>query len=113
VILSPGLNRITVIAAADQSQVYGMILDPKTSQPLPNARVALQGDRGEYSVQTDQAGRFLFGKIIPGEYRICAWTDIAPERVAEEATWEQAGCQSRIIPIAPASEVEIDLKAAP
>jgi hypothetical protein len=113
VILSPGANRLTIVAAADQSQVYGVILDPNTSRPLPNARVALQGDRGEYSVQSDQVGRFLFGKIIPGDYRICAWTDIAPERVAEEASWEQAGCQSRIIPIAPSSEVEIDLKAAP
>ncbi len=113
VIVSPGVNRLTILAAADQSQVYGVILDPKTSRPLPNARVALQGDRGEYSVQSDQVGRFLFGKIIPGDYRICAWTDIAPERVEEEASWEQAGCQSRIIPIAPSSEVEIDLKAAP
>ncbi len=113
IVISPGVNQLTVIAAADQSQVYGVILDPTTSRPLPNARVALQGDRGEYSVQSDQAGRFLFGKIIPGDYRICAWTDIAPQRAEEEANWEQAGCQSRIIPIAPSSEVEIDLKAAP
>ena len=49
--------------------------------------------------------------MIPGEYRICAWADIAPEAVEDEASWEQAGCADRIIPIDPASEIEIDLRA--
>jgi hypothetical protein len=115
VILSPGVNHLTVVAAADQSQVFGIVRNLKTAQlvPVPHARVALQGDRGEHLVQADQAGHFLFGKVIPGEYRICAWTSIAPERVEEEVSWEQAGCQSKIITIDPSSEVEIDLRAAP
>ena len=91
----------------------GQSCAPTTGRPLPHGRVALDGDGGRLRVQSDQAGRFLFGKVIPGEYRICAWADIAPERVADEAEWERAGCENKIIPIDPDSEVEIDLTAAP
>ena len=76
-------------------------------------KMRVQGDRGDHVVQADQTGRFLFGKVIPGDYRICAWTDIAPEQVAEEAAWEAAGCAQKIIPIDPESEIEIDLRASP
>ncbi|MBK5291868.1 MAG: carboxypeptidase regulatory-like domain-containing protein [Acidobacteriia bacterium] len=114
VILSPGVNRLTVVVAADHARVFGVVRGaPETHQPVPQGRVALHGDRGKYSVQADQAGRFLFGKVIPGEYRICAWANIAPERVEEETSWEQAGCQPKTISIGPSGEVEIDLRAAP
>ena len=113
VTVSAGLNHFDVTLAADHGQVYGTILDPSSGRPLPHARVALDGERGRSHVQSDQAGRFLFGKVIPGEYRICAWADIAPERIADETEWEQAGCENKIIPIDPDSEVEIDLTAAP
>ena len=111
--ISAGLNRFDVTLAADHGQVYGTVLDPSTGRRLPHARVALDGDRERLRVQSDQAGRFLFGKVIPGEYRICAWADIDPERVADESEWEQAGCENKIIPVDPESEVEIDLTAAP
>ena len=111
--VSAGSNRFDVILAADHGQVYGTVHEPTTGRPLPHARVALDGDRGRLRVQSDQAGRFLFGKVIPGEYRICAWTDIAPEQIADENEWEQAGCENKIIPVDPESEVEIDLTAAP
>ncbi len=113
VMLAPGPNQFTVIVAADHGQVFGMVRDPQTRQPAPHALVALQGEGGKYSVQADQTGRFLFGKVIPGDYRICAWTNLAPERVEDAASWERAGCQSRIIPIEPSREIEIDLRAAP
>ena len=112
VVLSPGTNRLTVVVAADHGQVYGTIRDPNTREPLPHARVALDGDRGKLLAQADQAGRFLFGKVIPGEYRICAWADIPPEDVEREASWEKAGCEFKIIPIDAQSEIEIDLRAA-
>ena len=113
VLLSSGSNRLTIVVSADHGRVYGTVRDPGTTYPLPHARVALQGDRGDHVVQADQTGRFLFGKVIPGDYRICAWTDIAPEQVAEEAAWEAAGCAQKIIPIDPESEIEIDLRASP
>ena len=113
VLLSSGSNRLPIVVSADHGRVYGTVRDPGTTYPLPHARVALQGDRGDHVVQADQTGRFLFGTVIPGDYRICAWADIAPEQVAEEAAWEAAGCAQKIIPIDPESEIEIDLRASP
>ena len=111
--LSSGNNRLTIVVAADHGRVFGTVRDPGTTFPLPHARVALQGDRGEHLVQADQTGRFLFGKVIPGDYRICAWVDIDPEQIAYEAAWKAAGCAEKIIPIDPESEIEIDLRASP
>ena len=64
-------------------------------------------------LQADQNGRFSFDRVVPGEYRICAWTDIDPNLIADEASWEAAGCEEKVIPVAPDSEVEIDLTATP
>jgi hypothetical protein len=111
--LSPGENRLTIVIAADQGEVFGLVRDPVNREPLPHASVALKGGSGRHFVRTDQAGRFLFGKVIPGEYRICAWTDIAPTAVWHETAWEAAGCSRKIIPIEAESKIEIDLKAAP
>ena len=112
VVLSPGVNSLTVILAADHGQVLGVVGDPKTGRPLPHARVALQGESGKYSAEADQAGRFLFSRVIPGEYRICAWSSLEPERVEDKVSWEQGGCYLRMLPIAPSSRTEIDLPAA-
>ena len=111
--ISAGLNRFEVTLAADHGQVYGTVLDPSTGRRLPHARVALDGDRGRLRVQSDQAGRFLFGKVIPGEYRICAWADIDPDLTDQEQRWEEAGCGENFFPVAPGSDVEIDLTATP
>jgi hypothetical protein len=114
VILSPGMNRLTVVVAADHARVFGIVRGaPETDQPLPQGRIALRGDRGTYSVQADQAGSFLFTRVIPGEYRVCAWTNLAPERVEDEMSWKQAGCQLRTISIGPSSQIQINLRAAP
>ena len=113
VILSSGVNALTIVAAADHSQVYGRVRDPQTGEGLQLARVALDGERGMHLAQTERDGRFRFGMVVPGEYRICAWADIAPEDVEDETNWERAGCESRFIPIDPESEIEIDLRAAP
>jgi len=108
---SPGLNRLTVVAAADHGEVSGLVIDSRTGQPISHARVALHGNRGKYSVQADQAGHFLIGKVIPGDYRICAWTNVASDRLEDEGSWEQSGCQPALVPISPSSKTEIDIPA--
>ncbi len=113
VTLSPGTNQFTVVVAADHGLVYGTVRDPETRQLLPQAQVALEGDQRKLVVQTDQVGRFEFGAVVPGEYRICAWANIAPDAIDDEASWQRGDCASKFIPIAAASEIEIDLHAAP
>ncbi len=111
--LGPGHNQLTVVVAADHGLVSGTVRDPVTRELLPHAQVALQGPRGTLSTQTDQVGRFEFGAVIPGEYRICAWAGIAPEAIEDEASWQRGDCAFKYIPIAAQSEIEIDLHAAP
>ena len=113
VAVSPGTNELVIVVAADQSKVYGKIRSPHGSEPLPHARVALDGEAGKLSVLADQRGRFVFERVIPGEYRICAWSDIPVDEVEDETRWEQPGCANKIIPVEPGSQVEIDLRAAP
>ena len=111
--LSSGTNRLDVVVAADHARVYGTVRKPQTSAPLPHAGVALDGRSGKNLVQADQQGRFLFEKVIPGEYRICAWADISPEDVDDDTNWEEAGCSNKIVSVDPEAEIEIDLRAAP
>ena len=113
VMVSSGPNRLDIVVAADHSQVYGTTRESRGGRPLPQARVALDGAGGKVLVQADQGGRFVFGKVVPGEYRICAWTDIPPDEVEDETRWEEAGCALKIISVEPESQVEIDLRAAP
>ena len=113
VTVSSGTDRFDIVVAADHGQVYGTIREPRTRRPLPHARVALDGAAGKVLAQADQVGRFVFGKVVPGEYRICAWADILPDEVEDETRWEEAGCVHKIIPVEPDNQVEIDLTAAP
>ena len=110
--LSSGPNRLDILIAADYSQIYGTVREPGTKRPLPHARVALDSDNGKISVQADQSAHFRFEKVMPGEYRICAWADMLIEDVEYETNWEEAGCANKIIPVEPESQVEIDLTAA-
>ncbi|MBI3695347.1 MAG: carboxypeptidase regulatory-like domain-containing protein [Acidobacteria bacterium] len=108
-----GINRLEIVVAADHARVYGTIRQRGSGLPLPHARVALEGSNGILSKQADQAGRFLFASVVPGEYRVCAWADIRPELTEDQASWERAGCATKVFPVEPDSDVEMDLAAAP
>ena len=86
--ISAGENRVEIVLAGDHGRVFGTIREPGTGDPLALARVALRGASRLRSQQADQMGAFLFDKVIPGEYQICAWSDISrrnPRRPAELA----------------------------
>ena len=110
--ISAGGNRVEIVLAGDHGRVFGTIREPGTGDPLPLARVALKGESGLRSQQVDQMGAFLFDKVIPGEYQICAWSDIRAETLEDQQSWQEAGCEGKVIPVAPENDVEIDLTAA-
>ncbi len=110
---SGGVTKLEILAAADYAKVSGRVSRRGGTAALPHARVALDGASGVSSQIADQNGVFLFMRVVPGEYRICAWSDLRPELVAVEASWARAGCSEKIVTIKPDSEVEIDLTAAP
>ncbi|HET6231274.1 MAG TPA: carboxypeptidase regulatory-like domain-containing protein [Longimicrobiaceae bacterium] len=47
--------------------IAGVVVDSATRQPLLSARVVIEGTGREAS--TDRAGRFVIGRLRPGEYR--------------------------------------------
>ena len=110
--ISTGENRLEIVLAGDHGRVYGTIHEPGTGQLLPLARVALKSESGLRSQQVDQMGKFLFDKVIPGDYQICAWGDIRAETIEDEQSWQETGCDRNVIPVAAESDVEIDLTAA-
>ena len=113
VTVSFGSNPLAIVVAADHSHVYGTIREQRGRRPLPHARAAIDGANGKVLVKADQQGRFSFGRIVPGEYRICAWADIQPDEVEDETSWEEADCAEKTIQVPADSQVEIDLQAAP
>jgi hypothetical protein len=76
-------------------------------------QVGLSGPSGFRTAQADQNGRFELDRIVPGEYRICAWSDSDAQAIYDEKTWAKAGAAVRKFEVEAGSEVEIDLTAVP
>jgi hypothetical protein len=112
VAITPGENRLEIVLAGDHGRVFGTIRDPATGSPLPLGSIALMGPGGLRTQQVDQTGQFLFDKVIPGDYRVCAWSDIVADAMQDINAWQAAGCEDKIIPVDPESDVEISLTAA-
>lgn len=76
-------------------------------------QVGLSGPSGYRAVQADQNGRFNFDRVVPGDYRICAWEASDAQAIYDDKTWTAAGDAVRKFSVDPGSEVEIDLTAVP
>ncbi len=115
--LQPGqVATVEVVLGADFGQVYGRMKEAgagAAGQAAAHYRVALAGPGGIRSVQADQSGRFVFPKVIPGPYRICAWKDLNEGAVRAEPLWKQAGKAVRAFAVDPGAQIEMDLTAAP
>ncbi len=74
-------------------------------------RVGLKSEIASYSVQADQAGRFVFAKVPPGEYRIGAWALAGEKDLKSESLWREVGAKAPKFTVEESSEVEISLTA--
>jgi hypothetical protein len=75
VCLAMGLAAATLLAARPASAqivVQGILLDAADGAPIPSARVALTGTRGQWrgEMVTDSTGGFSFSDVRPGAYRL-------------------------------------------
>jgi protocatechuate 3,4-dioxygenase beta subunit len=74
--------------------------------------VGMRGERGHHKVQTDDAGGFIFERVIPGDYEIAAWE--APDvDVRNEEAWQRAGDDVKRLVLEAGFETEIDLTVTP
>ena len=74
--------------------------------------VGLRGDRGSFSSAADENGVFAFEKMIPGEYRIAAWSD-PNVNVSDEEAWKKADSVVRTITVEAGFEMDVDLTVQP
>lgn len=115
VVKSGEIRDITLVVSSEFAVVRGRVKPSRErrvdEQTASHYRVGLEGAGGIVSVQTDQSGAFTFEKLIPGDYRICAWSDRTPAEVGLPRLWESAGDAARSFPVEPGSEVEIELTA--
>lgn len=115
VVQSGKIRDITLLVSSEFAVVHGRVkpsrerrVDERTAS---HYRVGLEGAGGIVSVQTDQSGAFTFEKLVPGAYRICAWSDRTHADVGRVQLWEAAGDAVRSFPVEPGSEIEIELTA--
>ena len=115
VVKSGEIRDITLIVSSEFATVRGRVKPSRERRPdeqtAAHYRVGLAGADGIVSVQTDQSGSFVFERLIPGPYRICAWSDRTDAEVRREPLWEAAGDAVRSFPAEPGSEIEIELTA--
>jgi hypothetical protein len=115
VVQSGEIRDITLLVSSEFAVVRGRVKPSRErrvdEQTASHYRVGLEGPGGIVSVQTDQSGAFTFEKLIPGDYRICAWSDRTHADVGRDKLWEAAGDAVRSFPVDPGSEIEIELTA--
>ena len=112
-------NRLEIVLATDSGALTGRALDAK-QEPTPNVTAVLVPDPARryrldlfQDVSTDANGRFRFQSVVPGEYKLFAWEDVAtgawqdPEFLR---TRENLGTPIQIIP---GSNQPADVKVIP
>ena len=114
--LRPGdIVQVEAVVADDFGYLQGRIKRPRaggTEAALgTHFRVGLKSEDGTRSVLADQNGLFAFRNVIPGSYKICAWSNLGEAEVPAEKVWEQAGSAVRAFDVEPGMEIEIDLTA--
>jgi hypothetical protein len=113
------IETVELVISNEFSRVYGRVKAagaPGTAGPIRKGaqfQVGLSGPSGFRVVQADQNGRFDFDRVVPGEYRICAWSDPDTQPIFDDKTWAAAGEAVRKFSVDVGSEVEIDLTAVP
>lgn len=110
------VEQIEVVLSTEFAKVHGRVKKPREEGEVRKAaqyRVGLKSGHLIRSVQADQYGRFMFDKVPPGDYRICAWPDLSARAVRDEDVWEEANSAARAFPVEAGSDVEIDLTAVP
>ncbi|MCB1021389.1 MAG: carboxypeptidase regulatory-like domain-containing protein [Acidobacteria bacterium] len=107
------MTELTVRISNEFASVRGRVRAAAegTRPAAAHSVVGVRGERGTHTAKTDDEGRFVIEKVIPGEYEITAWID-AQTDAADAAAWERPGQQIRRLAAEPGFEAEVDLTVA-
>lgn len=83
-----GLGDIVLVLSREFATVEGVVrAEPGDSRAAEHFQVELRGPGGNQKTQTDQHGRFRFGNLTPGNYRVAAWPGDSPRAEPAEQSW--------------------------
>jgi hypothetical protein len=79
--VNSGAAPLDVLISPNAGGLEGTAIDPRSQKPAPGVTVVLvprARERTELyrSAKTDDAGRFRFKTIVPGDYRVYAWETV-------------------------------------
>ena len=79
--VSGGAAPLEVLISPNAGGLEGTTMDPRSQKPAAGARVVLvpqSKERAELyrTVEADDASRFRFKTVVPGEYRVCGWETV-------------------------------------
>ena len=79
--VSGGAAPLEVLISPNAGGLEGTAMDPRSQKPAAGARVVLvpqSKERAELyrAVEADDAGRFRFKTVVPGEYRVYGWETV-------------------------------------
>ena len=79
--VNAGASPLDVVISPNAGGLEGTAMDPHSQKPAPGATVVLiprARERVEFyrSAKTDDAGRFRFKTVVPGDYRVYVWETV-------------------------------------
>jgi len=103
--------RLEVVLGSDSSSVSGQVND-RENQPIADATVVLAANPPR-SARTDQDGKFTLSGIIPGDYRVAAFTGLQ-DGLAEDPNFIQAHFgKATELTLSPGASISTNLTAQP
>jgi len=106
------VERLSIELSSEYAAVEGRVRAPMGEEPGLYL-VAISNQEGaNQSMETDQYGGFVFSKLIPGNYRIAAWSDADADGGGKDA-WKRAGEAARAFTLGAGDQVELTLTAVP
>jgi protocatechuate 3,4-dioxygenase beta subunit len=109
---------LNIILSAKSGQVTGTVVDEKL-QPVQAIQAVLVPDRHRErtdlfkTVLTDQAGRFNFRGISPGDYKIFAWEALEPNAYFDPAVLERFEQRGKALHVAESSTQDVQVMLIP
>lgn len=106
---------LDIAVSSDFAKVRGAVRvagEGRQREAASHFLVAMRGDRGRHNSQADDAGAFLFDKVIPGEYQIAAWSDPKTD-INDESSWDERRANVRTIKVEGGFEMEVSLTVEP
>ncbi|MBI1357292.1 MAG: hypothetical protein GC160_23370 [Acidobacteria bacterium] len=115
--VGPGAMTTLELAVSDEfASLRGQVRvvdESGSARPAAHGSVGLRGVERQVQIsRTDDRGRFVFPKVVPGAYEIVAWPtpNVMP---FDESTWNAVAERVLEITIEAGFDMELDLKAAP